>query len=108
MAKRLLFICSRNQLRSPTGEAVFAGEFGVETDSAGLSPDAEVRLSEEQVEWADTIFVMEAKHRAGLNRMYGKALGGKKVVVLNIPDNYEYMQPELVELLRKRCAPHVK
>lgn len=108
MAKHLLFICSRNQLRSPTGEAVLAGYPGVETDSAGLSPDAEVRLSEEQVEWADIVFVMEKKHLAKINGMFPKALGGKKVVVLNIPDNYEYMQPELVGLLRKRCEPYLK
>lgn len=108
MKKHLLFICSRNQLRSPTGEAIFAGYMGVETDSAGLSPDAEVRLSEEQIEWADLILVMEKKHLAKINGTFGKALGGKKVVVLNIPDNYEYMQPELVELLRKRCEPYLK
>ena len=33
--KRALFICSRNRLRSPTAEQVFASWQDVETDSAG-------------------------------------------------------------------------
>lgn len=45
---RVLFICSRNRLRSPTAESVFAAP-GLETDSAGLAQDADVVLSAEQV-----------------------------------------------------------
>ncbi len=104
MPKRLLFICARNRLRSPTAQDIFAGYPGVETDSAGLNPDAEVRLSWEQIEWADLILVMERRHLAGINRMFGRLPADKKAIVLNIPDNYDYMQPELVELLKKRCA----
>lgn len=48
---RALFICSRNRLRSPTAERLFADWPGVESDSAGLASDAEVPLSAEQVEW---------------------------------------------------------
>ena len=59
---RALFLCSRNRLRSPTAEAVFAAWPGVETDSAGLAPDADTRLSAEQLEWADIVFVMERAH----------------------------------------------
>lgn len=83
--KRILFLCSQNKLRSPTAEAVFADHQKVEVDSAGLNKDAEVPLSEEQVEWADLILVMEKEHRNRLNRKSGKALGGKRIVVLNIP-----------------------
>ncbi len=60
MKKRILFLCSQNKLRSPTAEAVFADHPKVEVDSAGLNNDAEVPLSEEQVEWADLILVMES------------------------------------------------
>ena len=108
MAKRLLFLCSRNRLRSPTAEAVFAEYPGVEVDSAGLSPDAELRLSAEQVEWADVILVMEAVHRERLNKTFGSLLGGKRVVVLGIPDDFEYMDPQLVEMLKLRCAPYLE
>lgn len=107
MSKRLLFLCSRNRLRSPTAEAVFANCAGIETDSAGLSPDAELRLSADQVEWADVILVMERVHQQRLKRDFGKSLAGKKVAVLNIPDDYGFMEPALVELLRLKCAPYL-
>lgn len=105
--KRLLFICSQNKLRSPTAEALFAGHPGVETDSAGLNHDAEVPLSDEQLEWADVVLVMEKTHRKRLNERFSHALRGKQVVVLNIPDLYEFMDPDLVELLKARCAPYL-
>jgi predicted protein tyrosine phosphatase len=108
MRKRVLFVCSRNKLRSPTAEAVFADHPSIEVDSAGLSSDAEVPLSEEQVCWADVILVMEKIHRSRLNRMFGKALAGKRVAVLGIPDQYGYMEPSLVALLETRCAPHIQ
>ncbi len=108
MKKHVLFLCSRNRLRSPTAEAVFAGHPAVEVDSAGLNHDAEVPLSEEQVAWADLILVMEKIHRSRLNRMFGKALAGKRVVVLNIPDDYDYMDPVLIQLLKQRCAPYIR
>ncbi|MGL5020088.1 MAG: low molecular weight protein tyrosine phosphatase family protein [Luteolibacter sp.] len=107
MKKRILFLCSQNKLRSPTAEAVFAGHPAVEVDSAGLNNDAEVPLSEEQVEWADLILVMESTHRSRLNRKFGKSLAGKRVVVLNIPDDYDCMDPVLIDLLKKRCAPYI-
>lgn len=107
MRKRILFVCSRNKLRSPTAEAVFADHPAVEVDSAGLSSDAELPLSEEQVRWADVILVMEKIHRSRLNRMFGKALAGKRVAVLDIPDRYGYMQPSLIALLKTKCAPHI-
>jgi len=105
--KKLLFLCSRNKLRSPTAQDLFSELDGVETDSAGVSRDAEVFLSEEQIEWADLILVMEKVHRSKLNQKFGHCLGGKKVVVLNIPDNYEYMDEELVSLLERKCAPYL-
>ncbi|ARS49651.1 phosphotyrosine protein phosphatase [Ectopseudomonas mendocina] len=101
---RALFICSRNLLRSPTAEQLFGSWPGVETDSAGLAPDAEVRLSAEQVQWATLILVMEKRHRSRLMRQYRQALAGKRVICLDIPDDYAYMQPELIELLQRKVA----
>ncbi|WP_395504521.1 low molecular weight protein tyrosine phosphatase family protein [Ectopseudomonas hydrolytica] len=101
---RALFICSRNRLRSPTAEQLFGSWPGVETDSAGLAPDAEVRLSAEQVQWATLILVMEKRPRSRLMRQYRQALAGKRVICLDIPDDYAYMQPELIELLQRKVA----
>lgn len=105
--KRLLFICSQNKLRSPTAEAVFANQSSVEVDSAGLNNDAEVTLSPEQIEWADVILVMEKAHRNRLNRKFREHLAGKRIAVLNIPDDYDYMDKDLIALLKLRCAPYI-
>jgi predicted protein tyrosine phosphatase len=87
---------------------VFASWPGVETDSAGLAPDAETVLSAEQVEWADVIFVMEKAHRAKLTQRFKQQLRGKKVVCLDIPDDYEFMQPELVSLFERKVPQHLR
>lgn len=103
-----LFICSRNRLRSPTAEQVFATWPGVETDSAGLDNDAVVRLSSEQIEWADLIFVMERSHRSKLTKKFRAHLNGKRVIVLGIPDEYEFMAPDLVQLLQSKVGPYLR
>ena len=104
MYRRLLFVCSQNKLRSPTAEMIYANHADVDVDSAGLNHDAVVPLSPEQIEWADLILVMENSHRHRLTKRFRKHLSGKRVVVLNIPDDYAYMDPALVELIKRRCA----
>jgi predicted protein tyrosine phosphatase len=99
-----LFICSQNKLRSPTAEAVFAEWPDVQTDSAGLNNDAEQQLSPEQIGWADIIFVMEIAQRDKLRKHFSKFLGSKRVICLDIPDKYKYMQPELVRLLEQKAG----
>lgn len=106
-SRRILFLCSQNKLRSPTAEAIFADYPGVEVDSAGLNHDAVVSLSIEQIEWADLILVMERVHQERLNRKFRKDLRGKRVAVLNIPDDYEFMDPELVRILKVKCAGYL-
>lgn len=103
--KRLLFVCSRNRLRSPTAEAAFAEYEGLEVESAGIDRDAETPLSSEAIQWADTIFVMEKSHRSKLSQKFQPWLKGKRVICLDIPDRFEYMEPALVELLQKKVLP---
>ncbi|WP_298923244.1 low molecular weight protein tyrosine phosphatase family protein [uncultured Ramlibacter sp.] len=105
---RVLFICSRNRLRSPTAEQIFSGRNGIETDSGGLAPDADSPVTPDQVQWADVIFVMEKSHKARLGKRFRAQLNGKRMVCLDIPDNYTFMQPELVALLEKKVAPHLR
>jgi predicted protein tyrosine phosphatase len=102
----VLFICSANVLRSPTAEAVFAGYPGVETDSAGTATDAEMPVSADAIEWADIIFVMEDVHKRRLQRMF--SLKDKRLIVLGIPDDYEYMDPKLVEILKRKVEPFLR
>jgi predicted protein tyrosine phosphatase len=106
--KKLLFICSRNKLRSPTAEAVFSEYAELEVESAGLDRNAEVRVSTEAIEWADIIFVMEKSHKSKLSKNFQPFLKGKKVICLDIPDEYEYMEPALIELLKQKVLPLLK
>ncbi len=105
--RRVLFLCSRNRLRSPTAEQVFAGRQDLEVASAGLSPDAEVPCTPELVEWADIVFVMETAHRTKLSTRFRRHLKDKKVVCLDIPDDYAFMAPDLVRLLEARVGRHI-
>lgn len=104
---RLLFVCGRCRLRSPTAEQVFAGVCDVETRSAGVSPDADEHLSAELIEWADVIFMMEPSHRTKMNRKFARILRGKRVVCLDIPDDYGYMDQNLIDLLWDRVPRSV-
>lgn len=101
---RVLFICSRNRLRSPTPEAIFSGRNGVETASAGTAPDAEEIVTAEHLRTADIIVVMERAHKTRLAKQFGAALKGKKIVCLDIPDKYAFMQPELIALLEQKAS----
>ena len=94
-----------NRLRSPTAERVFENHPGLECDSAGLNNDAENPVTGELVEWAELIFVMENTHRAKLSKRFRKHLAGRRVVCLDIPDDYDFMDPELVEILKRKVTP---
>jgi predicted protein tyrosine phosphatase len=100
--KNVLFICSQNKLRSPTAEQVFARYPDIETASAGLNNDAENPVTGELVECADLIFVMEQTHRNKLRKKFKQHLGRAKVICLDIPDDYDFMDPYLVRLLEAR------
>jgi predicted protein tyrosine phosphatase len=105
---KLLFVCSRNRWRSLTAEKVFGGIPGIQARSAGTQPDARIVVTEGLVGWADIIFVMEKRHWEHLRRKFGEALTGKTVVTLHIADDYEFMQPELVDQLRAKVARHLE
>jgi predicted protein tyrosine phosphatase len=99
---KVLFVCTANKLRSPTAEAVFSGAPGLEVRSAGLDMACPRPLSAELVAWADRLFVMERGQREKVRRRFRDTLGNRPVIVLGIPDEYEFMQPELVALLKAR------
>jgi predicted protein tyrosine phosphatase len=103
-----LFLCSQNKWRSPTAEQLFAAWPGIETDSAGLNEDAVTPLSGDQLAWADVVFVMEPSQRKRLQVKFAEHLNGKRVICLNIPDEFRFMQPELVQLLETRVGPYLR
>jgi predicted protein tyrosine phosphatase len=102
-AKRILFICGKSRHRSPTAAQVFAARPDMETDAAGLSDDADIPLSPEQLEWATDIVVMKKAQIARLRRKFSRHVSGKRIVSLDIPDNFTFMQPELIALLEQKA-----
>lgn len=102
-----LFICSRNQWRSPTAERVFSVGYGISTRSAGTSKHAKHTISSNDIAWADLIFVMEQKHKQNIKEKFPNQLQHKKVIVLDIPDDYQYMDEELIEILRQTVQPYL-
>ncbi|MEM1080805.1 MAG: phosphotyrosine protein phosphatase [Pseudomonadota bacterium] len=99
---KLLFICSENRLRSPTAEAVFSKWSGVEAISAGTNKGCETPVSGDLIEWADVVFVMERNHRNKVAKKFRSLLNGKRLITLEIPDEFDYMDPSLVKLLEAR------
>ncbi|MFB9329303.1 low molecular weight protein tyrosine phosphatase family protein [Paenibacillus aurantiacus] len=104
---KLLFICSRNKWRSLTAEHVFRGQDGYDVRSAGTEEGARVKVTEGHIGWADEIFAMEKKHVRRLKEKFGPLLDGKTVRMLDIPDDYRYMDEELVELLKNRMSEFI-
>ena len=102
---KVLFVCSRNQWRSPTGETVFARVDGVAARSAGTASNARRKISVADIRWADLILVMEDKHKSRIRADFRQEVAYKPVHVLDIQDDYKYMDEELVELLRVKCEP---
>jgi len=103
----VLFVCSRNRLRSPTAEQVFADWPGIETCSAGLDHDAGNPLTPELLEWAQIVFVMERAQRAKLSARFRPWLRAQRIVCLDIPDDYDFMDPALVRLLQARVPRYL-
>lgn len=105
--KRLLFVCSQNRLRSPTAESIFSQWPGVEVKSAGLNNNAATPISVDVIRWAQVILVMEKSHKNKLFKKFRAHLKDKKIVVLGILDEYDYMQPELIQLLKTKVPQYV-
>lgn len=104
--KNLLFICSRNQWRSPTAEKVFAQK-GFHTRSAGTSPNAKRTVSAKDIDWASHIFAMEKKHKQRLITKFRRLVEYKKIVILDIPDEYQFMDQELISILEDSIEHHL-
>lgn len=101
----VLFVCSMNERRSLTGETVFAREDGLSVRSAGTVRGARRTLSAEDIDWADLVLVMEARHRDRVLSRFSDQIGGTPLHVLDVPDLYPFMDEALVTLLRERAGP---
>jgi len=98
---KILVVCGRNKKRSRTAESIFKNDNRFSIRSVGLSAKSDRKISEKDLNWADLIFVMETGYRG---RVWGqfRHMELPPIEVLDIPDDYEFMDNELVELLTDR------
>ena len=108
MKTKLLFVCSQNQWRSPTAEALFRDDPRYEARSAGTENNARIKLTAGHVGWADLIFCMEKKHAARVEERFFTEVGDKPLIVLRIPDDFEFMDPALIDLLKTELSQHIE
>jgi predicted protein tyrosine phosphatase len=105
---KLLFICSRNKWRSLTAEKIFHGINGFDVRSAGTEPSARIKVTSGHIGWADVIFVMEKKHSRRIKDKFTNLNISNKIICLDIPDEYQYMDEELIEVLKSRVSEHIE
>lgn len=103
----ILFICSRNQWRSPTAEQVYKNHSGLNVRSAGTEPSARIKLTAKTILWADVIFVMEKKHKQRLQDKFANEAQEKQIIVLDIPDDYQFMDAELIEDIKAKVDAYL-
>ena len=103
----ILFVCSRNIWRSPTAETIYKTRQGHKVKSAGTEPSAKIRVSAKHILWADIIFAMEKKHKQRLLNNFPNETKNKQFVILDIEDDYKYMDEELVEMIKLSVDPYL-
>jgi predicted protein tyrosine phosphatase len=104
--RKLLFVCARNKIRSLTAEKLLAHSPFYSVRSRGVAREARIKLTREDIGWADAIFVMEKNHKNRITKEFREAISGKPIVCLFIEDIYEPMEDALVEELRNKLHPH--
>lgn len=101
----VLFVCSMNKWRSPTAERIYARKHLINTRSGGTSSKARHSISLDDIKWSDIVIVMESKHKQRLIADYPEAMRYREIHVLEIEDNYKFMDPELVDELKAAVDP---
>ncbi|MCP4192643.1 MAG: protein tyrosine phosphatase [Planctomycetaceae bacterium] len=108
MRKNILFVCSKNRWRSPTAEAIYQADHRIAVRSRGTARTAVQRLRRSDFDWADAVLVMETKHRNRILADFPSEARSTWIYVLDVPDDYQFMNPELVELLQATCEPIIE
>ena len=105
--RRVLFVCRQNRRRSATAERIFCKRADLDVRSAGTSADALVRVNANMLDWADVVFVMDDDQRRWLRSTFEAHPALAKIVCLDIPDVFTFLQPELVQMLHERVETHL-
>ena len=99
---KLLFVCTVNRIRSATAHKIYENDSRFEVKSAGTDETANTVLSNDILNWADSVVVMEKHHRNYIRKHFPEIYKYKKIVCLYIPDDYDYMQEELIVTLKNK------
>ena len=99
---KILFVCSRNRRRSLTAETLFKSESAWDVRSAGTEDAARIKVTAGQLGWADVVVVMEKRHKERLRQKFPEELAAKSCFCLFISDDYEFMDPDLIKILREK------
>ena len=103
----ILFVCGKNKWRSPTAERIYKDDNRIEVRSAGMSGKSKHTISNDDIEWADLILVMENRYKSWISGLF-RDLSLPKIENLDIPDEYEYMNDELIELIEMKVEYYIK
>jgi predicted protein tyrosine phosphatase len=103
----ILFVCSRNKWRSRTAETIFKDSQAYNVKSAGTELAARVKVTAKLIDWADIIFAMEKRHKERMIENFPVLTSEKKIIVLDIPDEYQYMDSELIEIIKTAISTYL-
>jgi len=104
----ILFVCSKNKWRSRTAETIFKNTLNHQVKSAGTDEGARVKITAKHLTWADLVFVMEKKHKKIIEQNFQSHFDPGKIIVLDIPDEYQYMDEELILSLKTAVVPYLE
>jgi predicted protein tyrosine phosphatase len=103
---KVLFVCAMNKQRSVTAERLYRNDPRVAVRSAGVRAESVRRLGEGDLRWAEVVFAMEREHKQWIAQRFA-GLELPPIEVLDIPDEYEVMDPQLQEQLRAMLDPEI-
>ena len=115
----ILFVCGKNLSRSPTAEMIYKDHSDLNVKSAGTEPSTgkeqsagseqstATELTAENINWSDLIFAMEDKHKQTMIEKFPFEIEQKKIVVLDIPDKYKYMDDELIQEIKIKVNKYI-
>lgn len=99
--KKVLFVCSMGILRSATGARMYAHRYN--TRNAGSWGDALIPLTPILIAWAEQIvFVNKENYDNAVNEFGSEVFQEMDVRILNIPDQYPHLHPELIRAFNQQ------
>lgn len=104
---KILFVCGRNKWRSPTAENIYRNDPRIEVRSAGTSDKSPHPISSADLLWVDLVLVMEGKYKGRISGLF-RDINLPSIKSLDIPDEYSYMDEELIELIKSGVEYHIK